>query len=145
MTTMYWIVGLVIGTPIAWFLLKILLSVVVSPERSGLALLNQELKARGKRVPDRALNEIVTRQIHVARGMAAISSFTGSEDKNWRANLARLLENDAAIIAALIEGGSEMNSPAYQKYSGHARSAWRFEAIVIADREVAVAAVAFLF
>jgi hypothetical protein len=106
-----WIVGGAIAFFVAWWAIKIGLSMAVPPEVSGKALLKQELKRHGvdvARIPDRALDEIVQYCLSGARGMAIMNQLAThgrAEDKNWRANLVRQLQVHVPLIQNIIAGG----------------------------------------
>jgi hypothetical protein len=107
----WWVALAIVGLFVAWWALKIVMSLAVPPEVSGRALLKQELKRGGvdvARIPDRAIDEIVQHCLKAARGIAWASSISPSygraEDKNWRANLVRQLEAHVPMIAGIMEG-----------------------------------------
>lgn len=100
-----WIVLAAVGLFVAWWVLKIVMSLAVPPEVSGRALLKQELKRRGVdvgRIPDRAIDEMVELSLRTAKTMARVSA--GPDDRNWRANLVRYLQAHAAVAQGVIMG-----------------------------------------
>ena len=106
-----WVVLGLVGFVVAWWVLKIVLSMAVPPEVSGRALLKQQLKRGGvdvARIPDRAIDEIVQHCLSAARGIAWASSISPSygraEDKNWRANLVQQLQAHVPLIYGVMEG-----------------------------------------
>jgi hypothetical protein len=105
MKTVYWIIAIIVALPILWFLLKLLVSLMVPPEKSGRELLKQSIRAYGvdvSRIPDSALNELVERNIRTSK---TIASFSGDPNRNnWRANLVRALEAEGSMIAAIMDG-----------------------------------------
>lgn len=107
----WWIPVGAAGLFIAWWLLKILLAVVVSPTVSGRAFLKRQLKQSDinvGRIPDQALDEIVEYCVRGARGIALASKISDSygspEDKSWRANLVRQLDVSVPTIGSILEG-----------------------------------------
>lgn len=96
---------------VAWWAIKIGLSMAVPPEVSGKALLKQELKRHGvdvARIPDRALEDIVQYCLSGARGMAMMNQLAThgrAEDKNWRANFVRQLQAHVPLIQNIITSG----------------------------------------
>lgn len=109
--TVVWILGGAIALFVAWWAIKIGLSMAVPPEVSGKALLKQELKRSGvnvARIPDQALDEIVQYCLDVARGTAMMSKLAThgrAEDKNWRANLVRQIQANVPLIQNITAGG----------------------------------------
>jgi hypothetical protein len=104
MSTFFWIAGIVIALPALWFLLKIALTYVVPPEKSGREYLKQKLKSYDidpGLLPDAALNEIVANSILVAKTMSTVTDLP--EYANWRAGLVRNLDGEAVIIAEIME------------------------------------------
>lgn len=120
MQTVFLIIILVAVIPVGWWCIKVLLALMVSPERSGLLFLKQELKKLGvdvARIPDSALNEVVQKSIIAAQGIAEL--YAGSrlqnarEHKNWRANMVRQLEAQAYAIREVMSDSpaNPLNEP----------------------------------
>lgn len=106
-----WIPLVVIGLLVAWWIVKLVLSIAVPAQVSGRAFLKQNLKRRGVdigRIPEGAIDEIVQYCIQGAQSIAAAHklAFRGNaRDKNWRANLVRQLQAVAPMIQNILDGG----------------------------------------
>ncbi|MGV1856196.1 hypothetical protein [Rhizobium rhizogenes] len=100
----------IVGLWVVWWIIKLVATYTVPPEKSGLLFLKQELVRHGvdvTRFPDAALIEIVDNNIKGARALATVAKITKNapHQKNWRATLVRLLQHDAVVIRdIMIEG-----------------------------------------
>jgi hypothetical protein len=107
MSNIGWIIGGIAAAVVAifviWYAIKVFTGVVVVPENSGRALLKQELKNRGVevgRIPDMAFDEIVSRCVDGARGLAAVND--QPIDKSFQVNFVRYLVGEATIINIIL-------------------------------------------
>ncbi|MGB4057107.1 MAG: hypothetical protein WBK77_03380 [Alphaproteobacteria bacterium] len=105
MKVLFFIIGIAVLLPVIWFALSLLLTFIIPSEKSGRALIKQKTKALGvdiNRIPDSAWNELVARNINIAKNFSTLSS--DIRYKNWRANLVRQLERDAFMVKDVMNG-----------------------------------------
>ena len=95
MTMVIWIVAIVVIIPVAWFALKIFLSLTVPERVSGIALFKQELKRRGipySHLPPQFFEDCVDWAIKIS------SLKERSSTVKRKAELVRSIESLAAMV-----------------------------------------------
>lgn len=121
---LFLLLGIIVCIPIAWFILKIFLALVVPTEESGQLFLKQQLKNLGietNKIPAPFYEEVVKNQIKYAKMLQQCSGNSTPQYKNWRANLVRQLEIEAATISYLISENkrTEKNTEIYATLIKH--------------------------
>ena len=103
-TSLLWIVGIIVVTPIAWLIVSLFLSYTLTPERTGRDYLKRKARKLGIDVwaiPQVVFDEIVAQEILGAKRLAETDR---PEWKNWRANLVRGLDEQALHLVRLLAG-----------------------------------------
>jgi hypothetical protein len=107
MSTVFWMVGIVIAVFVAWYVLKVVVGAVTPPENSGRLILKKLTRECGvdvSRIPDSAWNELIQHHLDVAKAMARANILP--EHSDWRENFIKGLEGEAVVVAQIIGGES---------------------------------------